>query len=195
MKIIKNSITTEYIIQKSKFITKLYHVNNEEEITSILKQLKIEFKDATHICYGYIIDNVKRFQDDGEPSGTAGMPILNVIEQQNLNMILAVVIRYFGGIKLGAGGLVRAYSNAVSKALNETDIKDLLEGMEIEISLNYEDLKIIELLLKEETIINKTFDEKIIITFQTTISDYNKLKNNIQKYNPIIKKEHLYIIR
>lgn len=195
MKTIKYNITHEYIIQKSKFISMLYQVNNEEEVINILNRLKLEYKDATHICYAYIINNIKRFQDDGEPSGTAGMPILNVIEQQNLNMVLAVVIRYFGGIKLGAGGLVRAYSNAVSTALNKAQRGEIIEGIEIEISFNYEDLKIVDMLLKDEIIINKTFDEKIIIDFQTTISNYNNIKNSIQKYNPTIKKEHLYIIK
>ena len=85
-------------------------VDNIEDINNILNNIKNEYKDATHYCYAYIIDNTKRFNDDGEPGGTAGMPILNVIEQNNLNHVLIVVVRYFGGIKLGAGGLVRAYS-------------------------------------------------------------------------------------
>ena len=117
MKSIEKNIEETYIINKSKFITKLYRIESEEEILNILDNLKKEYKDATHICYAYIISNTKRFNDDGEPGGTAGIPILNVLENNELDYILAVVIRYFGGIKLGAGGLVRAYSNCVSETV------------------------------------------------------------------------------
>ena len=136
MKTIKYNITHEYIVQKSKFISMLYQVNNEEEVINILNRLKLEYKDATHICYAYIINNIKRFQDDGEPSGTAGMPILNVLENQKLNLILAVVIRYFGGIKLGAGGLVRAYTTSVVEALENQDLGEIVSGYKV--TINFE---------------------------------------------------------
>ena len=116
MKTISSNIENEIVINKSRFICKIYKVYNEEEVLDKLKDIKKEYKDATHYCYSYIIDNTKRFNDDGEPGGTAGMPILNVLENSNLNYILAVVIRYFGGIKLGAGGLLRAYSSAANEA-------------------------------------------------------------------------------
>ena len=119
---IKDNVVNEIIINKSKFITYVYKVNNIDEINEILNNLKVKYKDATHYCYAYSIGNIKRFNDDGEPSHTAGMPILNVIESKNLNNILIVVIRYFGGVKLGAGGLVRAYTNSASEAINKTNI-------------------------------------------------------------------------
>ena len=112
MKSIKFNIENEFIIKKSKFITKLYFVTSEIEIKNILDENKTEYKDATHICYAYILNNVERFNDDSEPSGTAGMPILNVLKNNNLNNVLCIVIRYFGGIKLGAGGLIRAYCSS-----------------------------------------------------------------------------------
>ena len=114
MNTINNNVNNEYLINKSKFICYLIKVDNISDIDYNLNYLKQKYNDATHICYAYIISNIKRFNDDNEPSGTAGMPILNVLENNNLNYVLAVIIRYFGGIKLGAGGLVRAYTKSVT---------------------------------------------------------------------------------
>ncbi|NLE06207.1 MAG: DUF3795 domain-containing protein, partial [Crenarchaeota archaeon] len=103
----------EIIINKSKFIGTAAPVENEEEAVSFIESIRKEFKDATHNCYAYVIGenrNIQRYSDDGEPSGTAGMPILNVINQENLINVAVVVTRYFGGVLLGAGGLVRAYT-------------------------------------------------------------------------------------
>lgn len=105
----------EIIIKKSKFITKLYEIKDINEISQIIDNLKKDYKKATHICYAYIINGQEKAVDDGEPSGTAGRPILNVLQKRKLNEILVVVIRYFGGIKLGAGGLVRAYTKSTSE--------------------------------------------------------------------------------
>lgn len=110
----------ELEIKKSKFYGKKFDVNSVEEVNKILETIKKENKKATHICYAYrIIGNeyLEKAFDDGEPSGTAGRPILNVIQKQDLKNILLVVIRYFGGIKLGAGGLVRAYSKTASETI------------------------------------------------------------------------------
>ena len=93
-----------------------------------LVELKNKYKDATHICFSYIINNTKRFSDDNEPSGTAGIPILNVLENNNLNYVLCCVVRYFGGIKLGAGGLLRAYSNSAKECLNKAVLTNIVIG-------------------------------------------------------------------
>lgn len=109
-------------IKKSKFYGYYYEVDNVEEVNNILKEIKKEHKKARHVCYGYKIDNLVKRTDDGEPSGTAGIPIFTIIEKKNLNHILIVVVRYFGGIKLGAGGLFRAYmqtSNELMGGNNE----------------------------------------------------------------------------
>ena len=161
MKTIESNIKNEYIINKSKFIACLFKVNSIDEVNDYLEQIKDEYKDATHYCYSYIIDNTKRFNDDGEPGGTAGMPILNVLENNELNYILCVVIRYFGGIKLGAGGLVRAYTKSVTNALEKTNIIDIKEGYKIEIVFNYDQNKVIDLILKDEVILNKEFNNNI----------------------------------
>lgn len=104
-------------IKKSKFIGYYYEVNNILEVTSILNELKQNNKKAKHFPYAYIIDNQIKKSDDKEPSGTAGMPILNILQKNNLNHTLIVIIRYFGGIKLGAGGLIRAYSNTAKEVI------------------------------------------------------------------------------
>ena len=111
----------EIIINKSRFISIRYELNTLEDVDNILSALKKEHKKATHICYAYVYNRDcvrEKCSDDGEPNGTAGYPILNVIKKKGLNNILVVVIRYFGGIKLGAGGLTRAYTKSAAEVLN-----------------------------------------------------------------------------
>lgn len=124
MYIIDKNIENEIIIKKSRFITKLYYIEDINEVSNIINDLKKEYKKCTHICYAYIIEEKEKAFDDGEPSHTAGRPILNVLQKKNITNILVVVIRYFGGIKLGAGGLTRAYSNCTSEAFKLVNIKE-----------------------------------------------------------------------
>lgn len=181
---IKEKITTLLEINKSKFYCILIPINNIKEIDKILSDTKQEYKDATHYCYAYIFDQVKRFNDDGEPSGTAGMPILNVLENNNLDHILAIVIRYFGGIKLGAGGLVRAYTNSVCKSISDSSIIELIKGKKIKIEFKYENLKQLDYLLKNEKIADKHFENNIIYILNSeNIDIINKIKNYIINYN------------
>lgn len=177
MNSIESNINNEYIINKSKFITFLYKVNNIDEVNNYLNNIKKKYKDATHYCYSYIIDNVKRFNDDGEPGGTAGMPILNVLENNDLNYILCIVVRYFGGIKLGAGGLVRAYTNSVTSTLSQANIVELQKGYKVKITFNYDLVKSIDNLVKETDVLNKEFNE--LITYELLVDDelLIKLKN------------------
>ncbi len=109
---------TEKVIEKSRFITTSMHVCGEEEAKAFVEKVRAAYPDATHNCYAYICDNIGnflRFSDDGEPQGTAGMPMLEVLKSNKLYETAVVVTRYFGGIKLGAGGLVRAYSGCVAE--------------------------------------------------------------------------------
>ncbi len=119
MRKIKDIIDNTIVIDKSKFITALYPVETVEEINQILATVRKKYYDATHNCYAYIIDNgnIQKCSDDGEPSKTAGFPMLDALKKNNVTNILAITTRYFGGIKLGAGGLIRAYSSSVSEAL------------------------------------------------------------------------------
>lgn len=115
MKLIKE---TTLEIKKSKFIGLYYEVNSIDEVKEIVEQLKKEHKKAKHFPYAYKIDTIAKKSDDKEPANTAGLPIYTIIERKQLNHVLIVVIRYFGGIKLGAGGLLRAYSNCANEVTN-----------------------------------------------------------------------------
>lgn len=111
--------TYEETIKKSKFITYLYEINSTQEVEIILNELKKEHKKARHLPFAYKIDQTIKKSDDKEPGGTAGLPIYNVIERNNLNKCLIVIVRYFGGIKLGAGGLLRAYSSGANNVIKK----------------------------------------------------------------------------
>ena len=176
MKTISKNIENEIIINKSRFICKLVKVYSEEDVMNALNNVKEEYKDATHYCYSYIINNTERFNDDGEPGGTAGMPILNVLKQNELNYVLCIVIRYFGGIKLGAGGLVRAYTKSASECLNVSTLKELKIGFSIKILFDYDKVKLIDYTLNNIDIKDKTFVDKITYTFDISNENYDKIK-------------------
>ncbi len=192
MNTIKKEITNEIIINKSKFITILTNISSKEEIITKINNIKKEYKDATHYCYAYIIDNQEKCSDDKEPSGTAGLPILNVLKQNNLTNILCVVIRYFGGIKLGAGGLIRAYSSSASEALNKTQITPLTKGYNIIIEFPYENLKQINYLLKDYKIY-KYFGNKITYSFNIEEEKYINIENQLKKLSNIKTKKPITI--
>lgn len=177
-------------VEKSKFYTFLIKINSLDDIDKEMNRIKLEYSDATHYCYAYILDNYKRCSDDGEPSGTAGMPILNVLEQKGLNHILCVVVRYFGGIKLGAGGLVRAYTKSVTNALEKVNIIVLEEYDKIMITFKYDYLKQINHILKDIDIIYKEYDELITYEFYVKSKDTDRLKQEIDSYiNSFSQKE------
>ena len=125
MKTIASDFRKEIVIEKSRFICTLKKVASEEEAQEFIKAMKKEYWDATHNCSAYVIDELaQRSSDDGEPSGTAGLPMLEVLRKNQLIGTAAVVTRYFGGIKLGAGGLVRAYSGSVAGAIRECGLAE-----------------------------------------------------------------------
>ena len=163
---IKKDSSYLYEIKKSKFYVDLYKINDIDEIKKYLEDVKDKYKDATHYCYAYILNGSRKAVDDGEPSGTAGIPILEVLDKKNLNYILCIVTRYFGGIKLGAGGLVRAYSNSVVEAINNNEIIELIDGLEIELTTTYDNKKDIEYLFKDN--INKlsNYEYKVLREIQ-----------------------------
>lgn len=170
---IDKNIDNTIILKKSKFITKLYRTDSIEEINNILNNIKSEYQDATHICYGYILNEIEKCSDDGEPSKTAGIPILNVLKKNNLTNVLAIVIRYFGGIKLGAGGLLRAYSNSVIEALNKANIVELTEGYLVELEFKHDQIKLVDYLLNGKEIINKNYDNNVIYSFYLSKDESN----------------------
>ena len=190
MKSIQKKITNEIIINKSKFITILTNINDIDKIKEELENIKKTYKDATHYCFAYIINNHEKCSDNGEPSGTAGMPILNVLKQNNLTNILCVVIRYFGGIKLGAGGLIRAYSTSASEALNKANIVNLIKGYKIIIEFSYDNIKQIDYLLKNIQI-KKDYSNNITYTFKIKEEKLNKIENKLSKLSKIKLKKQI----
>lgn len=161
MNTIKETIENTLIIKNSRFITIIYNINDINDIDKYLKLVKDKYKDATHYCHAYILPNNIKCSDDGEPSGTAGKPILDVLTKHNLNFVLAIVVRYFGGIKLGAGGLIRAYSKCISTCLNNTELTKLILGKNIDIYFTYKDINDIDLLLTNCHINNKNYQDMI----------------------------------
>lgn len=181
---IGSKVETEIIINKSRFLAKAYPIKDWEHATAILKDLRKEFWDATHICYGCIADkqaNNMRFSDDGEPQGTAGRPILDVIKQKDLRLVLVAVIRYFGGIKLGAGGLVRAYSKGASEVLKIADIITVKPKTNISFFVSYSDLSKIEYLLQNDNIelVNKEWGENVKVELNVTSSYVQEFKKSL----------------
>lgn len=135
---VKQSGSKETIIQKSRFIGYVQRVETEEEAQLFIQDIKKKHYDATHNCSAYIIgkhNEIQKANDDGEPGGTAGVPMLEVLKQQNLKDTAIVVTRYFGGIKLGAGGLIRAYGNTTSQTIKATGIvrRQLMQGFSVKI--------------------------------------------------------------
>lgn len=175
MKSVLNNENT-IIIKNSRFICLTYQISLKNEIEKILNEVKVKYPDATHYCYAYVLDSEKHESDDGEPSGTAGMPILQVLEKNGLNHVLCIVVRYFGKIKLGAGGLVRAYTKSTVECIKDKIIF-LKKGYEVKISFNYDDLKKIDYLLKDVPILNKEFNNKIVYDLYVDLDLYEILKN------------------
>lgn len=179
---IKNNNKYEETIKYSKFISLTYKVYTKEEVTNYLNKIKKEYPSATHYCYGYVIDNDIKSSDDNEPSKTAGIPILNQIINNNLNYTLVVVVRYFGGVKLGVGPLSRAYAKVAKEVLKD-NIISLEEAYNIDITFTYNDIKKIDYILNSSHIINKTFNNNIIYTVIVTKEILDKLSNYNIKIN------------
>ena len=135
----------EIVEKKSKFIANIYYVEDIEQVETKIKEIKKQYYDAKHHCIAYrvIKDNqiIEKSSDDGEPSGTAGAPMLNILQKSNLCNILVVVTRYFGGILLGTGGLVRAYSDVTQKVIEKSEIIYKIQGVETEVKLDYSNLE------------------------------------------------------
>lgn len=177
MKTIKEKRTNEIVIKNSRFITLLIKINSEEEIKDILQKTKITYPDATHYCYAYVTENINKSSDDGEPAGTAGIPMLNVLLKNNLTNILAITVRYFGGIKLGAGGLVRAYTKSLTETIKNSKIVELEKGLEVKIIINYDMQKNLDYLLKDYEIISKSYQEQITYIVKIPMTFLDKLNS------------------
>lgn len=182
-KTIEGEIKDEFEIEKSVFITNIKYVESEAEALSFIEKIKEKYKDANHNCRCYIINEkpeIKRYSDDGEPQGSAGLPMLSVLEKEELSNLVAVVTRYFGGKKLGKGGLVRAYTKGVSDCLDGkiTYRKIFIES---KITFDYNLLGIIENFLNEENyiIIEKNFLENVRINLYIRKDEFKNFKKKL----------------
>ena len=173
---------THKIVEKSHFITTSKHISGEEEAKDFIADIRRKFPDATHNCYAYIADNLgnfPRFSDDGEPSGTAGMPILEVIKNKKLFETVVVVTRYFGGIKLGAGGLVRAYSGSASENLDSAQ-KVLYETCsESEYSVDYSSVDAVMRFCAENSasLLNTVYGNEVVFVIAVKKTEEEKFNS------------------
>lgn len=182
----KKMVSASLTIEKSEFICYLFHCESLEDYKESLGIIKKKHYDATHHCSAFIAPNVQRSSDDGEPAGTAGMPILNVLEKNNLNNTAAIVVRYFGGIKLGAGGLIRAYGNAVTNAIDMAELVEDIEINEYELSLPYDVANKIDYFLRTATTIEDVqYDIDVKYVYLTNDDLNDKIQEITKGVSPV----------
>lgn len=179
---IKENSYDEFVEKKSTFITHLVRVTNEEEAREFIQKMKKKHYDATHVCSCYVVgDNneITRANDDGEPSGTAGTPMLDVLVKNEIKNVCVTVIRYFGGTKLGTGGLVRAYGGGVINALKNTTLVERKDALEIRLELDYSLNGKIEYEIEKTNFIvnNLEYTDKIIYTIYVMEEDYDSFQS------------------
>ena len=186
MKSIISKEIYEITIKNSKFIGVIIPIESINDVKDNLNKIKKKKKNATHYCYAFKLINDKGFSDDREPNKTAGIPILNVIEGNDLVNVLVVVIRYFGGIKLGPGGLIKAYSTTTKEVINKSTIVDLINGFYLSITFPYSLEKEINYILKNSLIKDKIYKEDCTYIIEVTKDILDTLKsivtiNNIEE--------------
>lgn len=188
-KTIKDNISAEIVEKKSKFIANIFYVESQEEANKCIEEIRKKYFDARHNCFAYSIlaeeGIVNRFSDDGEPSGTAGSPMLNILNSNNITNTLVIVTRYFGGILLGTGGLVRAYSDAAKKAIDSTDLVDIEKGKEVLIEISYQDVEKLKYYLNKNSIsIRDTiYKENVEVYVDIENEKFDELTSNSRELN------------
>lgn len=181
---IDDRVETLYEIQKSKFITHLRHVDTEEEARDFIQAIKKRYFDARHNCSAYVLgeDSAKqKSNDDGEPGGTAGNPILEAIKKNGLTNIVVVVTRYFGGIKLGAGGLIRAYSHAAALGIEAATKLEMTPFARLDVSIGYEHLATIEHYMRQNEIrsLDADYGEGVTLHLLIAPAELDKVTEDI----------------
>lgn len=199
---IKNAVQTEVIEKKSKFIADLFPVENVGEAEELIKKTKKKYHDARHHCIAYRINVegqiVEKSSDDGEPSGTAGAPMLNILKKNQLVNVIVIVTRYFGGVLLGTGGLVRAYSESLQKGIEKSQLIYKCLGIEMLVDLEYSDLEGFKYYCKKNNILITSVEyselvsckielesekrEKLVKDFETKTIIFKKLREITKKY-------------
>lgn len=176
-KSVKQCSEAEYTVNRSRFIGRCFPVNSEEAALCLLGDIRKKHWDATHNCFAYRIGEnaAARFSDDGEPGGTAGKPIMDVLTGRGLTNVLCVVTRYFGGILLGAGGLVRAYSKSAADAVTKAGVVSYLPGTVLDIPMDYSRYGALEGFIRANAEVrNVAFAQNVVVT--VAVEDTNLLK-------------------
>lgn len=191
-KTIKEKIISEEIVEKkSRFIANLIYVESQEEAEENIKMIRKKYHDAKHNCFAYLVYDgdsvVKKFSDDGEPGGTAGSPMMEIIEKSNLGNVLVVVTRYFGGILLGTGGLVRAYSEALKKAIEKATLVTLESGYEVRIKASYSDFEKIKYYCNKNnvSIISTNYADNVECILEINDEIKNDILNDMESENKL----------
>lgn len=183
MKTIAKAVESEINVKKSQFICHLFPTKTKKESKEIILKVNEQYNDATHNCTAYIVSDGEGFDDDGEPGGTAGKPMINVLRKNNLHNVTAVVTRYFGGIKLGAGGLVRAYSKSVLEAINEAEILEVELYDIYTVVFEYADIKLVDGEVRNNNleVTNKDYSDKV--SYDVVSKDFRDIEKIFEKYN------------
>jgi len=193
-------VSGEIVEKKSRFIANIFYVESLEEADIHIKQIKKKYNDARHNCFAYAIETgdggiAVKYNDDGEPQGTAGAPMLKLVLEQGLSNILVVVTRYFGGILLGTGGLVRAYSGALEEALKKAEIVQKTKGYEATIQVEYSDVEALKYYLEKLNIRIKQVEylEKVEFTVEIIeeLSEKFKKEKNYNNFSIIQYQEKI----
>lgn len=195
MKTIIDGKTAEVTEKKSRFIANIFHVENVTEADEKIKQINKKYYDAKHNCYAYIVDGIEKCSDDGEPSKTAGAPMLDILKKNQFTNVLVIVTRYFGGILLGTGGLVRAYSEATKRVIENSDVVEIVSGERYIIEVSYENVNNVlywcnKLNIK---ICENVYETSIKLTIESTKEDKEKLINNVEVENIKVVNSNIFI--
>lgn len=197
---IEKDTKAEIVEKKSKFIANLFQIESREDAEKIIKEIKKKYYDARHNCYAYIAFDeeqkiIEKCSDDGEPSGTAGSPMLAILKGNNLCNVLVIVTRYFGGILLGTGGLVRAYQEATEKALEKATYLTLERGVEAKIILSYPEVEGFRYYAKKNNIniINEEYSNNVEFLIEISKEMLDKIFQDIDNFT--IKMTKIDILR
>ena len=199
---IKQAHSIENVISKSRFIAYIKPVSTENEAKAFIDEIKTKHKDATHNCSAYTVGpemNIQKANDDGEPSGTAGIPMLEILKKQEIHNVCVVVTRYFGGIKLGAGGLIRAYSGAVRDVIYDIGRVELRESIPVTVTLDYDQTGKFEYELASTTFLlrEQFYTDKVSYQIDVVKNEYDTFidfLNRITSGNYDLKQEDIKLL-
>ena len=190
MKVLTENCTAEIVEKKSRFIANVFYVENANDADEKLNEIRKKYYDAKHNCFAYILGekgDLVKSSDDGEPQGTAGHPMLDILKGNELTNCIAIVTRYFGGVLLGTGGLVRAYSDSLKAAISNAKTSELLNAYKVSFEINYDDYGKVENLVQNLNQLDKnnvyslakTFENVVKLEYLISIDSFDKFKTEI----------------